>query len=64
MPNVYSSQEVNCINFVVPGAHQMEPPLPIQALEVNPFPRRVIIRTVPRGDFVRRQWEEPITMTK
>ena len=32
-----------------PGAHQMEPPSPIQALGVNPFPSRFIIRTVPRG---------------
>ena len=32
------------------GAHQMEPPSPIQALGVNPFPSRFIIRTVPRGD--------------
>ena len=46
------------------GAHQMEPPSPIQALGVNPFPSRFIIRTVPRGDFARRQWEEPITTTK
>ena len=28
----------------------MEPPSPIQALGVNPFPSRFIIRTVPRGD--------------
>ena len=42
----------------------MEPPSPIQALEVNPFPSRFIIRMVTRGDFVRQQWEEPITMTK
>ena len=47
-----------------PGAHQMEPPSPIQALGVNPFPSRFIIRTVPRGDFARRRWEEPITTTK
>ena len=33
------------------GAHQMEPPSPIQALGVNPFPSRFIIRTVPRGDL-------------
>ena len=33
------------------GAHQMEPPSPIQALGVNPFPSRFLIRTVPRGDF-------------
>ena len=44
-----------------PGAHQMEPPSPIQALGVNPFPSRFIIRTVPRGDFARRRWEGPIT---
>ena len=49
---------------LVPGAHQMEPPSPIQALGVNPFPSRFIIRTVPRGDFARRRWEEPITTTK
>ena len=41
----------------------MEPPSPIQALGVNPFPSRFIIRTVPRGDFARRRWEEPITTT-
>ena len=29
----------------------MEPPSPIQALGVNPFPSRFIIRTVPRRDF-------------
>ena len=29
------------------GACQMEPPSPIQALGVNPFPSRFIIRTVP-----------------
>ena len=46
------------------GAHQMEPPSPIQALGVNPFPSRFIIRSVPRGDFAHRQWEEPITTTK
>ena len=37
------------------GAHQMEPPSLIQALGVNPFPSRFIIRTVPRGDFARRR---------
>ena len=42
----------------------MEPPSPIQALGANPFPSRFIIRTVPRGDFARRRWEEPITTTK
>ena len=36
----------------------MEPPSPIQALGVNPFPSRFIIRTAPRGDFAPRQWEE------
>ena len=46
------------------GAHQMEPPSPIQALGVNPLPSRFIIRTVPRGDFARRRWEAPITTTK
>ena len=30
-----------------PGAHQMEPPSPTQALGVNPFPSRFINRTVP-----------------
>ena len=49
---------------MLPGAYQMEPPSPIQALGVNPFPSRFIIRTVPRGDFARRRWEEPITTTK
>ena len=39
------------------GAHQMEPPSPIQALGVNPFPSRFIIRTVLRGDFARRPWK-------
>ena len=34
----------------------MEPPSPIQALGVNPPPSRFIIRTVPRGEFMRRQW--------
>ena len=47
-----------------PGVYQMEPPSPIQALGVNPFPSGFIIRTVPRGDFARRRWEEPITTTK
>ena len=46
------------------GAHQMEPPSPMQALGVNPFPSRFIIRTVSRGDFARRRWEEPITTMK
>ena len=35
----------------------MEPPSPIQALGVNPFPSRFIIRKVPRGDFAHRRWE-------
>ena len=52
------------IRLVFTGAHQMEPPSPIQALGVNPFPSRFIIRTFPRGDFARRRWEEPITATK
>ena len=34
---------------VFTGAYLMEPPSPIQALGVNPFPSRFIIRTVPRG---------------
>ena len=42
----------------------MEPSSPIQVIGVNPFPSRVIIRTVPRGEFAHRQWEEPITTTK
>ena len=42
----------------------MEPPSPIKALGANPFPSRFIIRTVPRGDFARRRWEEPITTAK
>ena len=46
------------------GAHQMEPPSLIQALGDNPLPSRFIIGTVPRGDFARRQWKEPITTTK
>ena len=53
-----------CEDKALSGAHQMEPPSPIQALGVNPFPSRFIIRTVPRGDFTRRRWEEPITTTK
>ena len=55
--------EYGAIQFTT-GAHQMEPPSPIQALGVNPFPSRFIIRTVPRGDFARRRWEELITTTK
>ena len=56
-------QEYGTIQFTT-GARQMEPPSPIQALGVNPFPSRFIIRTVPRGDFARRRWEAPITTTK
>ena len=41
-----------------------EPPSPVQAVGVNPFPSKFIIRTFPRGHFARRQWEEPITTTK
>ena len=41
----------------------MELSSPIQALGANPFPSRFIIRTVPRGDFARRRWEEPMKMT-
>ena len=42
----------------------MEPPSPMQALGVNPFPcRYIFIRTVPREDFARRRWEEPVTTT-
>ena len=52
------------LNSLSPGAHQMEPPSPKQALGVNPFPSRFIIRTVPRGDFTRRRREAPITTTK
>ena len=40
----------------------MEPPSPIPVLGVHPF--RIRIRMVPRGDFMRPQWEEPITTTK
>lgn len=36
------------------GDHQMEPPSPIQALGVIPFPSRFIYETVPWGDFA--QW--------
>ena len=56
-------QEYGTIQFTT-GAHQIEPPSPIQALGVNPFPSRFIIRTVPRGEFARRRWEAPITTTK
>ena len=51
-------------DFYYPGAHQMEPPSPIQVLGVNPFPSRFIIRTALREDFARRRWEELITTTK
>ena len=60
----YARQLALLVNTLGTGAHQMEPPSPIQALGVNPFPSRFIIRTVLRGDFARRQWEEPITTTK
>ena len=40
---------------IIAGAYQMEPPFPIQALGVNPFPSRFIIRTVPRGDGGKSQ---------
>ena len=33
----------------------------LQALAVNPFLGRFIIRTVARGDYTCRQWEEPVT---
>ena len=46
------------------GVHQMEPPSPIQTPGAIPFPSRFIIRTVPRGAFARRRWEEPISTTK
>ena len=55
---------ISFFQLLYSGAYQMEPPSPIQALGVNPFPSRFIIRTVPRGDFARRRWEEPITTTK
>ena len=42
----------------------MEPPSAVQAPGVNPFLSKFIIRTFPRVDFARRQWEEPITTTK
>ena len=64
---IYIQISAACIGICASGAHQMEPPSPIQALQalgVNPFPSRFIIRTVPRGDFARRRWEEPITTTK
>ena len=37
--------------FLAPGAHQMEPPSPTQALGVNPFPSRFINRMVPWEDL-------------
>ena len=66
MLSIQTLEEENCHLYgdrvwIPPGAHQMEPPSPIQALGVNPFPSRFIIRTVPRGDFARRRWKEPIT---
>ena len=58
--------EMTCnIKVVSSGAHEPEPISPIQALGVNPFRGRFIIRTrtVPRGGFARRRWEEPIATT-
>ena len=58
--------EMTCnIKVVSSGAHDPEPISPIQALGVNTFRGRFIIRTrtVPRGGFARRQWEEPIATT-
>ena len=49
--------EMTCnIKVVSSGAHDPEPISPIQALGVNPFRGRFIIRTrtVPRGGFARR----------
>ena len=36
---------------VLTGTHQMDPASPIQALGVNPFPSRVINRTIPWEGF-------------
>ena len=58
-----AKKDSESLRLVWTVAHQMEPPSPIQALGVNPFPSRFINRTVPRGDFPRRQWEEPVTTT-
>ena len=56
--------EMTCnIKIVSLGAHDAEPISPIQALGVNPFPSKFIIRTVPKGGFARPQWEEPIATT-
>ena len=58
--------EMTCnIKIVSSGAHDPEPISLIEALGVNSFPSRLIIRTrtVPRGGFARRQWEEPIATT-
>ena len=56
--------EMTCnIKIVSSGAHDPEPISPIQALGIDPFPSRFIIRTVPKGGFARPQWEEPIAMT-
>ena len=50
-----STKDAIVIYFTYPvlsagsGAYQMEPPSPIQALGVNPFPSRFIIRTVSQG---------------
>ena len=40
----------------------MEPPFPIQALGVNPFPSRFINRTAASGDFPR--WSRKEIMTR
>ena len=41
---------VSCKSIIIiMNTHQMERPSPIQALGVNPFPSRFIIRTVPSG---------------
>ena len=40
-------KELNRVEDLQAGAHQMEPPSPTQALGVNPFPSRFINRTVP-----------------
>ena len=42
----------------------MEPPSPLQALGVNPFPSRFINRTVPRRGFAHRLRKEPMKIEK
>jgi len=42
------------------SAYQMEPPSPIQALGLNPFPSTFINRTFPWGGFARWLREEPM----